>query len=101
MGRFPEAVGELEKTFAKPIPVSPDAKGYCELSQQIDGSDRSGQSAMACALTGNRDLTFRFAEQAYAAGDNSMLFLVRYPGLDPFRSDPRYADLMRRLGLPQ
>jgi serine/threonine protein kinase/tetratricopeptide (TPR) repeat protein len=101
MGRFPEAVSELEKTFTKPIPVSSDAKGYCELSQKMDGSDRSGQSAGACALAGNRDLAFQLFEKTYAGGDSSMLFMVRYPGIDSLRSDPRYADLMRRLGLPQ
>ena len=32
MGRFPEAIGELEKShFAKPLAVSGDAKGYLEL----------------------------------------------------------------------
>ena len=100
-GRFPEAVSELEKIFTKPVPVSPDAKGFCELSQKIDGSDRSGQSAMACAAGGNRELAFHFLEKTYADGDNSMLFLIRYPGIDSLRSDPRYADIMRRLGLPQ
>ncbi|MGA7219505.1 MAG: protein kinase [Candidatus Sulfotelmatobacter sp.] len=99
--RFPEAVAELEKLFAKPVPASPDAAGYCELSQKIEDSDRSGQSAMACAVAGNRDLAFQFAEKAYADGDGSMMFLVRYPGIDSLRSDPRYAELMRRLGLPQ
>jgi hypothetical protein len=30
-----------------------------------------------------------------------LLFVIRYPALDPIRSDPRYADLMCRLGLPE
>jgi hypothetical protein len=33
--------------------------------------------------------------------DDELIFCIRYPALDSIRSDPRYADLMRRLGLPE
>ena len=100
-GRFAEAVSEFEKAFKKPIPVSPDAKGYLQLAMAMNDSDRSGASAVAAALCGDRDEAFRYLEKAYTDGDNELLMVIRYPALDPLRSDPRYADLMRRLGLPE
>jgi serine/threonine protein kinase/TolB-like protein len=100
-GRFPEAVSELRKVFAKPIPVSADAKGYLDLAMTLEGSDRSAFVAIASALSGKRDQAFEYLEKAYADGDNELLFAIRYPALDPLRSDPRFADLMRRLGLPE
>jgi serine/threonine protein kinase/tetratricopeptide (TPR) repeat protein len=50
---------------------------------------------------GDKDETFRLLEKAYQQHSPTMSFL----GIDPFwygiRSDPRYADLLRRIGLPQ
>jgi hypothetical protein len=100
-GRLAEAVSEFEKAFKRPIPASPDAKGYLQLAPAMNDSDRSGASAVAAALCGDRDEVFRYLEKAYADGDNELLMVIRYPALDPLRSDPRYADLMRRLGLPE
>ena len=40
-------------------------------------------------------------EKAYSDGDSELLFVIRFPALDPLRSDPRFKDLMRRLGLPE
>ncbi len=100
-GRFAEAVRELRQTFAKPISVSDDAKGYRDLAMTLEGSDRSALEATASALCGERDQAFQYLEKAYSDGDDELLTAIRSPALDPLRSDPRYADLMRRLGLPE
>jgi serine/threonine protein kinase/Tfp pilus assembly protein PilF len=98
---FADAVNETIKLFPKLKPVSADANGYRELMTKVEGSDRSGAIAVAAALAGERDLAFQSLEKAYADGDNELLIVIRYPAFDPLRSDPRYADLMRRLGLPK
>jgi TolB-like protein/Flp pilus assembly protein TadD len=100
-GRFADAVNELQGVFPKPIPVSEDAKGYLQLTLRLEGSDRSTAAAVAAALVGNREEAFEYLEKAYSDGDNELLIGIRYPALDSLRSDPRFADLMRRLGLPQ
>jgi predicted Zn-dependent protease len=102
MGRLPEAVHELQKGLPKPISASPDAKGYTELTMvEIEGTDRSAAVAVALAISGDRDQAFHYLEKAYADGDDELLWAIRYPALDPLRTDPRYADLMQRLGLPR
>jgi serine/threonine protein kinase len=100
-GRFADAVNELQGAFAKPTPVSSDAKGYLQLILLLNGTDRSTAAAVASALLGDRDRAFQYLEKAYADGDSELLIGIRYPALDPLRSDPRYKDLMRRLALPE
>ncbi len=99
--RFADAVSETTKLFPNLKPGRSDAKGYLELMMKMQGSDRSGAIAVAAALTGERDLSFQYLEKAYSDGDNELLIAIRFPALDSLRSDPRYADLMRRLGLPK
>jgi eukaryotic-like serine/threonine-protein kinase len=100
-GRFADAVNELQGAFPKPIPMSEDAKGYLQLTLRLEGSDRSTAAAVAAALAGNRDMAFEYLEKAYSDGDNELLIAIRYPALDSLRSDSRFANLMRRLGLPE
>jgi eukaryotic-like serine/threonine-protein kinase len=100
-GRFADAVNELQGAFPKPIPVSSDAKGYLQLILQMHGTDVTTAAAVAAALLGDRDQAFQYLEKAYADGDNELLIGIRYPAIDPLRSDPRYKDLMRRLDLPE
>jgi TolB-like protein/tetratricopeptide (TPR) repeat protein/predicted Ser/Thr protein kinase len=100
-GRFSEAVNEFRKAFSKTTTVTEDAKGYLKLMLTLEGTDRSGAVAVADALTGNKDKAFENLEKAFTDGDNELLISIRYPALDPLRTDPRYADLMRRFGLPQ
>jgi predicted Zn-dependent protease len=102
-GRFPEAVAEIRGAFPK-ANATPDAKGYCAIIADNfapEDADTASAIAFAFAVAGDRERAFQYLEKAYANGDNELLWVVRYPGLDSLRSDPRFSDLMRRLGLPQ
>jgi serine/threonine-protein kinase len=49
---------------------------------------------------GEKDEAFRWLEKGYEARSACMPFTKVDPRLDPIRSDPRYADLLRRLAFP-
>jgi TolB-like protein/DNA-binding winged helix-turn-helix (wHTH) protein/Tfp pilus assembly protein PilF len=48
---------------------------------------------------GETEQTFAWLERAYAQRSAFLAFLTAYPFVDPIRSDPRYEDLVRRIGL--
>jgi hypothetical protein len=50
---------------------------------------------------GDKDQTFHWLEKAYQEHSNQMAWLAVDPFWYPIHSDPRYADLLRRIGLPQ
>jgi hypothetical protein len=50
---------------------------------------------------GERERGFGWLERAYNERDDSLEGIRIDPILAPFRSDPRYADLLRRIGLQQ
>lgn len=49
----------------------------------------------------NKEQALALLEKAYAAHDRQMQYLKVDPHLDSLHSDPRFADLLRRVGLPQ
>ncbi len=51
------------------------------------------------AQLGEKDQAFAWLERAYEERSFMMLYLKVAPNLDPLRSDPRFADLLRRVGL--
>jgi hypothetical protein len=98
MGRYPEAVRELQKTeLSGHALATPDAKGYCALMQTVKGADRLPATALACAST-DREVALRALESAYDEGDLASEF-IRGPEFDPLRSEPRYIETMRKMGL--
>ena len=68
---------------------------------KLTGTDRSAAVGAAAALAGDRDMAFEYLNKAFTDGNDELPCVVRYPALDSIRSDPRYADLMRRMGLPE
>lgn len=48
---------------------------------------------------GENDLAFDWLEQAYKEQSNILQFVKVHPYFDPLRADPRFADLIRRIGL--
>jgi len=102
-GDFANAVSELQKFVSKPGSWSPDAKGYQELAEAgFSGrTEASTWLAVNASSIGDRDKAFQYLEKAYANQEIELILCIRYPTLDPIRSDRRYADLMRRMGLPE
>src|SRR5208282_2228800 len=102
MGRFPEAVSELQKLDETPGSFSPDAQGYSRLMLE-PGTKRGLLSdiAVSFALAGDKNKAFEYLEKGFSNGDPDLILCLRFPAFDSMRSDPRYKDLMRRIGLPE
>jgi len=49
---------------------------------------------------GERDKAFEWLEKAYQERSEVVLMLKVEPRYDPIRADPRFVNLMRRIGLP-
>ena len=52
-------------------------------------------------LMGDRDHAFEWLERGYAERSSRMEYIKTEEYLEPFHSDPRYVDLVKRMGLPQ
>jgi len=117
-GQYDEAIAELEK--ARSLTRN---SGYCRaalahalarfgrtrkaeeiLNHLVEESHRSYLSPIALAVASfgldRPDDGFLYLEQAYKERKGWLLDLRVEPVLNPFRSDPRYLDLVRRIGLP-
>jgi TolB-like protein/DNA-binding winged helix-turn-helix (wHTH) protein/Tfp pilus assembly protein PilF len=53
------------------------------------------------ALLGDKAQAFRYLERAYADHEDFLTWIKTERDFDFLHSDPRYADLLRRMGLPQ
>jgi hypothetical protein len=57
--------------------------------------------AGAYTMIGETDEAFAWLERGYNERDPQMIYLKADPSLDPLRSDPRYHDPVRRIGIPE
>ena len=48
----------------------------------------------------DKDQAFRWLERAYRGRDADMILLKVLPTFDPIRKEPRFQDLLRRMGFP-
>ena len=53
------------------------------------------------SVLGEKDEAFEFLDEAYQQRVSLLVFLGVRPTFDNIRTDPHYADLLRRMGLPQ
>ena len=60
---------------------------------------RAEYLAMGYAAVGDLDRAFAALEHAYLARSAGLIYLHLDPGYDPLRSDPRYGELVKRIGL--
>ena len=101
-GDFGNALSELQKFAPTPGSWSPDAKGYRGVAlTAFDKPEQNTWAAAALSVTGEREKALDYLEKALAAREIELVLCIRYPSFDPIRSDPRYAQIMRQVGLPQ
>ncbi len=95
--RSPQALGFLGYGLAR----CGDRNGALSLESELD---RRGASQVAAALVsagrGDMDAAFQRLERAYQERDAQLLNVSWEPQYGSIRSDPRYFDLARRVGMP-
>jgi eukaryotic-like serine/threonine-protein kinase len=102
MGRYAEAVSELQKTMRfGGASATPDMQGYLKLMLDPAAYGPPTNIAVTYTLAGNRDKAFEYLEKAYTEEDSELMACIRFPAFDSLHSDPRWAELLRRVGLPQ
>jgi TolB-like protein/DNA-binding winged helix-turn-helix (wHTH) protein/Tfp pilus assembly protein PilF len=84
--------------------------GYTRLEMELDQELAAKgemlldtvQMAVGSAILGRHDEAFSWLERAYEERNLTLVqSLATSPDFDVLRSDPRYADLLRRIGYPQ
>jgi len=97
-----EFVSAMEKGFRSAGWKGALTKGIETLqAQRNTGYSSAYVIATLYAELGNKDQAFRWLNTAYQERDRWLLGLKTDFLLDPIRSDPRFAGLVRKVGLPQ
>ena len=115
--KLPDAIRELEATImwagADSVPVYLAALGHAyALADQPEKARRLIEALKARPYVspvdiatiyiglGEKDPALDWLERGFAGRAYGLVFLPSDPRFDPLRSDPRFAALMRRVGLP-
>ncbi len=69
--------------------------------EDVLGSIYPLSAAVIYARLGEADAAFEWVEKAYERRSYPLMWIRVNPSFDPFRSDPRYADLLRRMNLAE
>ena len=117
-GQLPEALTELQKA-KQAESRDPDITASLGLAYALAGKQvearrilaelepqsrgeyvPSDNMALVCLGLGERDRAFTWLEKAFTQRSPFFVWLKVFPELDRIRSDPRFQDLVRRVGLP-
>jgi TolB-like protein/DNA-binding winged helix-turn-helix (wHTH) protein len=101
-GTDPKKVARLKEAMAKS-----GAQGYWR--RTLENYRESAKSsyvpsvlvAEACVRVGDKECAFEWLERGFQERDDLMIDLKVEPVFDGLRSDPRFQDLIRRVGIPQ
>jgi len=55
---------------------------------------------MACVRIGDKQCAFEWLEKGFQERDDIMINLKVEPAFDPLRGEPRFQDIVRRVGIP-
>jgi tetratricopeptide (TPR) repeat protein len=98
----PVTIAAMDRAFVK-SGLRGEAQAWIELNRkQIENGFFSPiYAALWYSACGRKDEAFALLEKAFQRRSYAMIFLAVNPLWDPLRSDPRFTDLLRRIGLAQ
>ena len=98
--RGPGAIGVLIRAYAHSGRRDDALRLLAELqARKKAGYVPAGAFVNAYLGLGDKEQAFVWLEQAYKEQSNILQFLKVHPFFDPLRGDPRFAELVRRVGL--
>jgi len=96
----PAATGVLIRAYAHAGRRNDALQLLAKLKQRKEsGYIPAGAFVNAYLGLGDNEQAFYWLEQAFKEQSNILQFLKTHPYFDPIRGDPRFADLVRRVGL--
>jgi len=100
LGDHPHALGHMGNAYAR---WGRKAEALALIPRLQEHIRQSGVGTYEIALIyaglGEKDLAFEWLDKAYQVRDKGLTYLKIDPCVDPLRSDPRFEDLLRRVGL--
>jgi eukaryotic-like serine/threonine-protein kinase len=102
MGRWADAVNEFHKSLPARLAgtFGSDAQGYLNMMISVGEVVPPTNLGVAYALAGNLKKAMDQLEVAYDQHDDELMACIRFPAFDSLKSDPRWAALLHKLGLP-
>ena len=100
LGQQPHALGHMGNIYARMGKAAEAHESISRLQEhvQTDGIGRY-EIALIYAGLGEKEAAFHWLERSFEAHDKGLTYLKIDPCLDPLRSDSRFHDLLRRVGL--
>jgi TolB-like protein/DNA-binding winged helix-turn-helix (wHTH) protein/Flp pilus assembly protein TadD len=99
-GRSPTCIANLARAYVASGKRSEAVQLLSELKKRSSpGQSYASEIAAIYAALGDADQAMNWLDKGYEERFNPGV-LIR-PGFDPLRSDPRFGDLVRRVGLPR
>ncbi len=112
--RIPEAIEELQKAsgfcrdqcfdlIGQVFAMSGDRQAALDAMQQLQRRAYASPWLIAViyAQLNDKSRAFAWLDKAYEGREHDLVFADVWPLFDNLRADPRYHDLLRRIGLPQ
>jgi eukaryotic-like serine/threonine-protein kinase len=105
-GHFADALQNARIDLPDVGSFSPDAQGYAKAMVAAVASLHRvdyglSDIALAFAVAGDREKAIDYLQKSVAAQDPELTNCIRNPAFDSLRADPRFADLLRQMGLPR
>jgi TolB-like protein/Tfp pilus assembly protein PilF len=113
-GMYEEAIQQFQKLDGQPHALGHMGNAYARMGREAEAREMISElqkhvqntgigryeTALVYAGLGEKDEAFAWLEKSFAARDKGLTYLKIDPCLDPLRSDSRFQDLVRRVGLP-